>query len=106
MLVLGANLGMSNIGLMITDVRLYKASLLRLVVVPLLVLVTLFVMPCSFEVKMVMLIAEATPCGAATSMLAQMFGADYQYGTGLVIMTTIFSMITMPLILTFALQVL
>ncbi len=106
MLVLGANLGMSNIGLMITDVRLYKASLLRLVVVPLLVLVTLFVMPCSFEVKMVMLIAEATPCGAATSMLAQMFGADYQYGTGLVIMTTIFSMITMPLVLTFALQVL
>ena len=106
MLVLGANLGTSNIGLMITDVRLYKASVLRLVVVPLAVLVTLFIMPCPFEIKMVMLIAEATPCGAATSMLAQMFGADYQYGTGLVIMTTIISMITMPLILTFALQIL
>ena len=106
MLVLGANLGMSNIGLMITDVRLYKASALRLVVVPLLVLVTLFFMPCPFEIKMVMLIAEATPCGAATSMLAQMFGSDYQYGTGLVIMTTLISMITMPLLVTFALQVL
>ncbi|MBR3224975.1 MAG: AEC family transporter [Atopobiaceae bacterium] len=106
MLVLGANLGMSNIGLMITDVRLYKASALRLVAVPLLVLITLFFMPVSFEVKMVMLIAEATPCGAATSMLAQMFGADYQYGTGLVIMTTLVSMITMPLLLTLALQIL
>ena len=106
MLVLGANLGMSNIGLMITDVRLYKASALRLVAVPLLVLITLFFMPVSFEVKMVMLIAEATPCGAATSMLAQMFGADYQYGTGLVIMTTLISMITMPLLLTLALQIL
>ena len=95
-----------DLALMITDVRLYKASALRLVAVPLLVLITLFFMPVSFEVKMVMLIAEATPCGAATSMLAQMFGADYQYGTGLVIMTTIFSMITMPLVLTFALQVL
>ena len=106
MLVLGANLGMSNIGLMITDVRLYKASALRLVAVPLLVLITLFFMPVSFEVKMVMLIAEATPCDAATSMLAQMFGADYQYGTGLVIMTTLVSMITMPLLLTLALQIL
>ena len=106
MLVLGANLGQSNIGLMVSDVRLYKASALRLLVVPALVLGTLFFMPVSYEIKMVMLIAEATPCGAATSMLAQMFGADYQYGTGLVIMTTLLSMITMPIVLTLAIQVL
>lgn len=106
MIVLGANLGSSNIGLMITDVRLYKASALRLLLVPVLVLATLFVMPVSYEIKMVMLIAEATPCGAATSMLAQMFGADYQYGTGLVIMTTLLSLVTMPIVLTFAIQVL
>jgi predicted permease len=106
MLILGANLGQSNIGLMISDVRLYKASVLRLLVVPLIVMATLFVMPCPYEIKMVMLIAEATPCGAATSMLAQMYGADYQYGTGLVIITTILSMTTMPLVLTFAIGVL
>ncbi len=106
MLVLGANLGMSNIGLMISDVRLYKASVLRLVVVPLVVMLTLFLMPCSYEIKMVMLIAEATPCGAATSMLAQMYGADYQYGTGLVIITTLLSMITMPLVLSLAIGIL
>ena len=106
MLILGANLGQSNIGLMVSDVRLYKASVLRLVVVPLIVMITLFVMPCPYEIKMVMLISEATPCGAATSMLAQMYGAVYQYGTGLVIMTTLLSMITMPLVLTFAIGVL
>ena len=39
-------------------------------------------------------------------MLAQMFGADYQYGTGLVIMTTLLSMVSMPLVLTFALGIL
>ena len=106
MIVLGANLGSSNIGLMIADRRLYKVSVLRLIVVPALVLLTLFVMPCPFEIKMVVLISEATPSGAATSMLAQMFGGDYQYGTGLVIITTLLSMITMPLVLTFALQIL
>jgi hypothetical protein len=39
-------------------------------------------------------------------MLAQMFGADYQYGTGLVIVSTLLSMVSMPLVLSFALQVL
>lgn len=106
MLVLGANLGMSNIGLMITDVRLYKASALRLLVVPAVVVGTLFLMPCPFEVKMTVLICEATPCGAVTSMLAQIYGSDYQYGTGLVIMTTLLSMLTMPLVLSLAMQVL
>ena len=106
MIILGANLGSSNIGLMLHDRRLYKVCVLRLIVVPLLVLVTLFFMPTSFELRMVMLIAAATPSGAATSMLAQLFGADYQYGTGLVIMTTLLSMATMPLILTGAIQVL
>ena len=106
MLILGANLGSSNIGLMISDLRLYKVSVLRLLVVPAVTLATLFLMPCSFEIKMMLLICEATPAGAATSMLAQMFGADYQYGTGLVIMTTLLSMVSMPLVLTFALGIL
>ena len=104
MLVLGANLGSSNIGLMFSDLRLYKASALRLLAVPAITLLTLFLMPCPFEIKMVMLIAEATPCGAATSMLAQMFGGDYQYATGLVIVTTLLSMVTMPLVLTLSLN--
>ena len=106
MLVLGANLGISNIGLMISDVRLYKASALRLLLVPALVTATLFLMPCPFEIKMTVLICEATPCGAVTSMLAQIYGSDYQYGTGLVIMTTLLSMATMPLVLSLAMNVL
>ena len=106
MLVLGANLGISNIGLMISDVRLYKASVLRLLLVPALVTATLFLMPCPFEIKMTVLICEATPCGAVTSMLAQIYGSDYQYGTGLVIMTTLLSMATMPLVLSLAMNVL
>lgn len=106
MIVLGANLGSSNLGLMFADRRLYRASVLRLLVVPALVLITCLFMPVSFEIRMVLLIVEACPCGAATSMLAQLYGGDYQYGTGLVIVTTLVSMITMPLVLTLALQIL
>ena len=106
MIILGAYLGQSNIMLMITDTRLYKACLLRLVAAPLATIALLLFMPAPFEVRMVLMIVAAAPAASATSMLAQKYGADYQYGTGLSIGTTILSMATMPLVLALAMQVL
>lgn len=106
MIILGATLGASNIGLMITDTRLYKAIALRLVAVPLACIPILMFMPVPFEVRMVMMIIAAAPAASATSMLALKYGGDYSYGTGLAIGTTLVSMLTMPLVLALAMQVL
>lgn len=106
MIILGATLGASNVGLMITDKRLYKAIALRLLVVPLACIVLLMFMPASFEVRMVLMIIAAAPAASATSMLALKYGADYSYGTGLAIGTTIASMVTMPAVLALAMQIL
>jgi predicted permease len=106
MVILGATLGASNVGLMVTDTRLYKAIALRLVVVPLVCIPILLLMPVPFEVRMVMMIIAAAPAASATSMLALKYGADYSYGTGLSIGTTIVSMLTMPLVLALAMQIL
>jgi len=106
MLVLGINLGSSNLGLLFTDRRLYKACAFRLLVVPAATILLCLAMPVSAEIRMVLLIVEACPCGAVTSMLAQLYGGDFQYGTGLVIVTTLLSMATLPLVLTLALAVL
>ena len=103
MLVLGINLGSSNLGLLFTDRRLYKACAFRLLVVPAATILLCLAMPVSAEIRMVLLIVEACPCGAVTSMLAQLYGGDFQYGTGLVIVTTLLSMATLPLVLTLAL---
>lgn len=106
MIILGATLGASNIGLMIRDTRLYKATALRLVAVPLACIPILMFMPVPFEVRMVMMIIAAAPAASATSMLALKYGADYSYGTGLAIGTTIVSMVTMPAVLALAMMVL
>lgn len=106
MIILGATLGASNIGLMVTDKRLYKAIGMRLVLVPLVCIPILMFMPAPFEVRMVLMIVAAAPAASATSMLALKYGADYSYGTGLAIGTTIISMVTMPLVLALAMQVL
>lgn len=106
MIILGATLGASNIGLMITDTRLYKAIALRLVVVPLISIPILMFMPVPYEVRMVLMIISAAPAASATSMLALKYGGDYSYGTGLAIGTTIVSMVTMPAVLALAMAVL
>ena len=106
MIILGAYLGQSNVMLMITDTRLYKACILRLIVAPLASILLLMLMPASFEVRMVLMIVAAAPAASATSMLAQKYGGDYQYGTGLSIGTTVLSMATMPAVLALAMQVL
>ena len=106
MVILGATLGASNVGLMVSDTRLYKATALRLLAVPLVCIALFMVMPVAYEVKMVMMIIAAAPAASATSMLALKYGADYSYGTGLSIGTTIVSMITMPLVLGLAAKVL
>ena len=106
MVILGATLGASNIGLMISDTRLYKAIALRLVIVPLVCIPILMFMPVPFEVRMVMMIIAAAPAASATSMLALKYGGDYSYGTGLAIGTTIVSMVTMPVVLALAMKIL
>lgn len=106
MIILGANLGASNLGIMLSDTRLYKAIALRLIAVPVVCLGILLLMPVPFEVRMVMMIIAAAPAASATSMLAQKYGADYHYGTGLAIGSTALSMITMPVMLGIAMAVL
>mgnify|MGYP002626042401 CR=1 FL=1 len=106
MVILGATLGASNVRLMLADTRLYKAMALRLVVVPLVCIPILMLMPVEFEVRMVMMIISAAPVASATSMLALKYGGDYAYGTGLAVCSTIASMVTMPIVLALAMQVL
>lgn len=106
MIILGATLGASNIGLMVTDTRLYKAIFLRLAVIPLVCIPILMFMPVPYEVRMVLMIIAAAPAASATSMLALKYGGDYSYGTGLAIGSTIVSMLSMPLVLALAMQIL
>ena len=106
MVILGATLGASNIGLMVSDTRLYKAIALRLVAVPLVCIPILMFAPVPYEVRMVLMIIAAAPAASATSMLALKYGGDYSYGTGLAIGTTIVSMVTMPIVLALAMAIL
>ncbi len=100
MVVLGIYLAQSDVRGLVRDLSIYKACLLRLVVTPLLSIAVLMAVPASPAVKVTLLIGFICPCGTTSATLCQIFGkGDYRYAAGMVAMSTLLSVVSMPLML-------
>lgn len=83
--------------------QLYLLLVVRLFIIPLLFMGVLLLLTTEFmEMKMAMLIVVACPTGSNVAVYAQLYNSDYTYAVETVIMTTLFSIITMPLIVQIA----
>lgn len=104
MLVLGAYLGMCDLGRVLRDARTYIVSALRLVVVPLMTLLILRLLPgIDQNVVLTVLVFESCPVGALASLFSYKYAnGGEDYGTGLVAISTVLSLVTIPLVLTLA----
>jgi predicted permease len=70
---------------------------IKLILIPIIILKFL---PQSLgEIKKVVLIAMCTPVGLTVPMLSQLYGGDYEYGAKLVGLSTILSLVTIPIVL-------
>ena len=100
MMVLGSYLAESDMKSVFGNKDTYLILLGRLILVPMLVLGMLKLLPSSLnEIKAVVLIASTTPVATALGMFSQLYGGNYAYGAGVVSLSTILSLITMPLFL-------
>ncbi len=99
MFTVGVYLAQIKITDMFKNRVLYLVSLMRLVVIPLVILLLLSFVPSAYaEAKMVILLAAAAPVGSNVAVYAQLYDKDYGYAVGTVIISTLFSVITIPLI--------
>ena len=106
MLVLGAYLAQSDIRAMITSKKAYLVSFVRLMVIPLLVIAGLAMFPMiEAKVRLTMLIALGAPVASFAAILSEKFGGNYKFGISLVTLSTLLSLVTMPLMLAIASQV-
>lgn len=105
MLTLGVFLAQADIPSLLKSPSIYKASIMRLIVSAALTILLLTFIPLTLECKATVLIAFSAPCGMMTSLMPQLFGKDSQFGAGLVVVSTLLSLITMPLMLMFGLLV-
>lgn len=88
---------------MFTNPKLYLLSLVRLIIIPLVSMAALFFLPQEFaELKMALLIVAACPTGSNVAVYAQLYDSDYSYAVETVIISTLLSVVSIPLIVKIA----
>ena len=103
MIVSGVYLAQCKFTSLFNDINLYRVSFVRLLVIPVITTVVFMLFPESLnECSLAILISASAPVGANVAIFAAQYDADYTYAVRLVCTTTIFSIITVPLIIAFA----
>ena len=99
MFTVGVYLAQANFKQMFTRGRLYAISAVRLLIIPAVCLLLLWPVPAAWQpVKTALLIAAACPVGSNIAVYAHLHGKDSAYAAQSVVVSTLFSVITLPLL--------
>lgn len=98
MIVIGTYIARSNIFQALKEVRIYYTSFIRLIFFPLIMIPMYLLLSSDSLVYLSNFIALACPTAAATSMLAAKYGGDAIYASKIIAISTILSIVTIPLV--------
>lgn len=98
MILLGVYLGRLQDRTAFTTPAVWAASGVRLVLIPLATLALLTAIPVSASLRMTLFLVAAAPIGSNVAMYAQRAKLDYRRATGAVCLSTLLSVLTMPLL--------
>lgn len=100
MFTVGIYLAQTDLMKMLRRKSLYWIAAVRLLVIPAISILLLMMLPSSMrEMKTVLLIAAACPVGSNVAVYAQLHGKDYPYAVETVVISTVFSILTLPIII-------
>lgn len=100
MIIIGSHIASSNIKKSLTSRASYAVAAVRLVAVPLVMLLALMLCPISSELRTACLISASAPAAASTVLFAAAHNQDSELASCVVAITTTFSIITMPVMIT------
>ncbi len=97
-------ISMLTVGTILADIEWYKLfdlstityTVIRLVILPLLVYLILDVIGVNETIVLVSTLMTAMPCGAMCPVLAKKYDCDYKFAAKLILLSSIFSVITIP----------
>lgn len=98
MMIAGFSVAQADLKALCRKARLYYASAARLIIVPILVIPVLAVLPLPRTVALTTLIAAACPASATGTMMAIRYKQNYTYSSEIFAMTTVLSVITLPMV--------
>lgn len=98
MMIIGASLAQMPFKELFLDKKLLLFSLVKLLLLPAVWMIMVNRVAEQEILRGVCLVMMATPAGSMTAMLAQQYGGDYETASRGVALTTVLSVITMPLL--------
>lgn len=103
MMIIGSYLANSDLMTIFKNKSAYLTVFMRLIFTPLVAILMIYLLPINnFEVEIVLTIASVAPAAVNTAILGRLFGGDYEYGARIVVLTSIFSIFTIPFMMQFA----
>lgn len=102
MMVLGVYLAQTNLLEGLKDSSLWMVSLVRLLIIPAVLIAVMSFIPVDPIVRMTILIAGSAPAGANVAVYSQVYHADYTGACRIVTLTTILSIVVLPLVIAVA----
>lgn len=108
MIVIGYSLAGAKLGKVLADGWVYVAAAIRLIAYPLLMIGVLWLLRAQLDrnLMLALTIAASAPVAAMVSMFAVKFRRDVDTAVAVVSGTTLLSIVTMPLLIAFAMEVL
>ena len=98
MLVIGISIAAMELKDLFTDVKLLKFAFIKLLVVPVAAMLLVCQVIDNQLICEVFLVMMATPAASMCAMLSQQYGGDYELAAKGVALTTILSVVTMPIV--------
>ncbi len=98
MMVIGASLATINMKKLFTDVKLLLFSAIKLIIIPVIGMLIIRRFVSNEMICGVCMVMLATPVGSMTAMLAQQYDGDYEMASKGVALTTVLSVVTMPIV--------
>ena len=98
MMVAGFSVAQADIRKMCRNLRLYYTAAVKLLIIPLCTIPLLMLFHLPSEISMTMLIAAACPAATTGTMMAIRFKQNYTYSSEIFAMSTVLSVVTIPLL--------
>ena len=98
MLVIGISIAAMELKDLFTDVKLLKFALIKLLAVPVAAMLLVCQVIDNRLICEVFLVMMATPAASMCAMLSQQYGGDYELAAKGVALTTIWSVVTIPIV--------
>lgn len=98
MLIIGGQMAAVDLKSILKDTRLYVSALLKLLILPLITMLVLLPLGLEPIIVVAVTILAACPTAGATSIMSEMMGKDASLAARLVTLSTLFCVITLPVV--------